>query len=134
MSSMNGRYGARVWEHFVHPRGVGALDSAMDAVGTGTAGTALAGDVIRVQVQVEAQERIAAARFKAYGGCCTIATASYVAEWLQGRRLDEAEALLGGGIADALSLPLERRHCALIAEDALKAAIADYRAKQARRN
>lgn len=125
-----GDYSDLVWDHFDHPRHVGALDEHSSAVGTGLADNPFQGDVIKLQIEVTAQGVIAAARFKAHGGVATLAAASLVTEWLEGRPLAETAAIDHRAIATALDLLATAIPAAVLAESALRAALADYAAKQ----
>jgi nitrogen fixation NifU-like protein len=127
-------YSDIIRDHFDHPRHVGAFDPGTAAVGTGMVGNPFQGDVLKLQIQVNAQGVIAAARFKAYGDVPTIAAGSLVTGWLTGRSLAEAGKISNREIAAALALPPEKIHCAVLAEAAIKAAIADYVARQAGSN
>jgi len=123
-------YSDLVWNHFDHPRHAGALDECSNRVGTGLVDNSFQGDVIRVQIEVTAQGVIATARFKAHGGVATLAAASLVTEWLVDKSLAEATAIDHRAIATALDLPAAALPAAVLAESALKAAIADYAARQ----
>ena len=124
-----GDYSDLVWDHFDHPRHAGALDERSSSVGTGLVSNPFQGDVIKLQIEVT-QGVIAAARFKAHGGVATLAAASLVTEWLEGRQLAETAAIDHRAIATALDLPAAALPAAVLAESALKAAIADYAARQ----
>jgi len=125
-----GDYSDLVWDHFDHPRHAGALDEYSSSVGTGLVGNPFQGDVIKLQIEVTAQSVIAVARFKAHGGVATLAAASLVTEWLEGKPLAEAAAIDHRAIATALDLPAAAIHAAVLAESALRAALADYAARQ----
>ena len=125
-------YSDLVWDHFDHPRHAGALDEHSSAVGTGRVDNPFQGDVIELQIEVTAQGVIAAARFKAHGGVATLAAASLVTEWLEGRPLAETAAIDHRAIATALDLPAAAIPAAVLAEKAIQAAVADYAAKQRR--
>ena len=127
-------YSDKIRDHFENPRNVGTFDSDAVDVGTGIASNPFQEDVIKLQIKVNAQGVIEAARFKAYGGVPTIAAGSLVTEWLQSRSLAEAGAISNSEIAEALSLPPEQIHCAVLVEEAIQAAIADYTAKQSGSN
>lgn len=123
-------YSTAVQDHFEHPRHVGVLDDADPAVGTGVAGTLSQGAVIRLQIRVNDQGLIADSRFKAYGCPATIAAGSLAAAWVRGRTLAQALAMGNPQIAEVLALPPLKIHCAVLAEEAVKAALADWRRKQ----
>lgn len=120
-------YSESVWAHFLRPRHAGAWAPGPDT-GCGEAGTPASGAVLKIQVWVRA-ERIVDARFQAYGCVSTIAAGSWLAAWLHGRRLSEARALEASEIDAALALAPEKRFCALLAEDALRAALGDYQGR-----
>lgn len=123
-------YSAEVLVHYRNPRNAGTLDPQLPDVGTGQAGSREQGAVVRLQIKVEDDGRIGQARFKAYGCGCTIAAASLATEWLQGADLDKAAGLNSAAFVEALSLPPVKMYCAMLAEDAIQAAIDDYRNKQ----
>ena len=125
-----GDYSDLVWDHFDHPRHAGVLDEHSSTVGTGLVGNPFQGTVIRLQIEVTAQGVIAAARFKAHGGVATLAAASLVTEWLVDKPLAEAAAIDHRAIAAALDLPAAALPAAVLAESALRAALADYAARQ----
>ena len=122
-------YSKQVMDHYEHPRNVGSFSPADAAVGTGMVGAPDYGDIIKLQIRVNAQGLIEEARFRTYGCCSAIASSSLVTEWLTGKTLEEAAAVRSAEIAEELSLPPVKMHCSLLAEDAIKAAIADYRSK-----
>jgi nitrogen fixation protein NifU and related proteins len=124
-------YGKNVIDHTDHPRNVGTLDSSSPDVGTGLVGSPACGDVMRLQIKVRDDGTIEAARFKTFGCGSAIAASSLVTEWIQGRSLDEAAKIQNREIADELELPPVKLHCSVLAEDAIRTAIADYRRKQA---
>ena len=127
-------YSEKVIDHYEHPRNVGTLDSDANDVGTGMVGAPACGDVMRLQIKVDDKTGIIeAAKFKTYGCGSAIASSSLVTEWVKGKTLDEAAALKNSEIAEELALPPVKIHCSILAEDAVKAAIADYRAKQAKK-
>ena len=127
-------YSEKVIDHYEHPRNVGTLDSDANDVGTGMVGAPACGDVMRLQIKVDDKTGIIEdAKFKTYGCGSAIASSSLVAEWVKGKTLDEAAALKNSEIAEELALPPVKIHCSILAEDAVKAAIADYRAKQAKK-
>ena len=127
-------YSEKVIDHYEHPRNVGTLDSDANDVGTGMVGAPACGDVMRLQIKVDDKTGIIEdAKFKTYGCGYAIASSSLVTEWVKGKTLDEAAALKNSEIAEELALPPVKIHCSILAEDAVKAAIADYRAKQAKK-
>jgi nitrogen fixation NifU-like protein len=123
-------YSDKVLDHYNHPRNVGSLDKARPDVGTGVVGAPECGDVMKLQIQVEG-DRIVDAKFKTFGCGSAIASSSLATEWLKGRTLDEAGSIRNTEIVQELSLPPVKIHCSVLAEDAIKAAIADFRRKQA---
>ena len=127
-------YSEKVIDHYEHPRNVGTLDSDANDVGTGMVGAPACGDVMRLHIKVGDKTGIIEdAKFKTYGCGSAIASSSLVTEWVKGKTLDEAAALKNSEIAEELALPPVKIHCSILAEDAVKAAIADYRAKQAKK-
>ena len=123
-------YSASVIDHYENPRNVGSLDKSDPAVGTGIVGAPACGDVMKLQIKVE-DGVITDARFKTYGCGSAIASSSLVTEWVKGKTLDEAQEIKNTTIAEELSLPPVKIHCSILAEDAIKAAIEDYRTKHA---
>ena len=123
-------YSEKLMDHYEHPRNVGTLDKNADNVGTGMVGAPACGDVMRLQIQVNDQGVIEDAKFKTYGCGSAIASSSLVTEWVKGKTLDEAGQLTNSRIAEELALPPVKIHCSILAEDAIKAAIEDYRSKQ----
>ncbi len=123
-------YSEKLIDHYENPRNVGSLDKAADNVGTGMVGAPACGDVMRLQIQVNDEGVIEDAKFKTYGCGSAIASSSLVTEWVKGKTLDEAGALTNAEIAEELALPPVKIHCSILAEDAIKAAINDYRSKQ----
>lgn len=123
-------YSEKVIDHYEHPRNVGSLDKNAQDVGTGMVGAPACGDVMRLQIKVNDEGVIEDAKFKTYGCGSAIASSSLVTEWVKGKTLDEASAITNAEIADELALPPVKIHCSILAEDAIKAAIADYRSKQ----
>jgi nitrogen fixation NifU-like protein len=115
--------------HYVNPRNVGAVDKGDDTVGTGLVGAPACGDVMKLQIKVGADGRIEDAKFKTFGCGSAIASSSLATEWVKGKTLDEAETIKNTMIAQHLSLPPVKIHCSVLAEDAIKAAIKDYREK-----
>ncbi|MBC8329082.1 MAG: Fe-S cluster assembly scaffold IscU [Planctomycetes bacterium] len=122
-------YSDKVIDHYEHPRNVGSLDKAAPEVGTGVVGAPECGDVMKLQIQVE-DGVIVDAKFKTFGCGSAIASSSLATEWLKGRSLDEATAIRNSDIAQELALPPVKIHCSVLAEDAIKQAIADYQKKQ----
>ena len=122
-------YGSKVLDHYENPRNVGAFDKADPAIGTGMVGAPACGDVMRLQIRVNDQGVIEEARFKTYGCGSAIASSSLLTEWVKGKTLDEAGQIKNTDIAEELALPPVKIHCSVLAEDAIKAAIADYRKK-----
>jgi nitrogen fixation NifU-like protein len=121
-------YSAEVLDHYENPRNVGSLDKADPAVGTGMVGAPACGDVMKLQIKVE-DGVITDARFKTYGCGSAIASSSLVTEWVKGKTLDQAQEIKNTEIAQELALPPVKIHCSILAEDAIKAAIDDYRQK-----
>jgi nitrogen fixation protein NifU and related proteins len=121
-------YSDKVIDHYENPRNVGKLEID-DTVGTGMVGAPACGDVMKLQIKVNTDGVITDAKFKTYGCGSAIASSSLVTEWLKGRTLDEAEKIKNSEIATELALPPVKIHCSILAEDAIKAAVADYRNK-----
>ena len=124
------QYSEKLMDHYEHPRNVGTLDENEKDVGTGMVGAPACGDVMRLQIKVNPEGIIEDAKFKTYGCGSAIASSSLVTEWVKGKSLDEAMKLSNEQIAEELALPPVKIHCSILAEDAIKAAIADYRQKQ----
>ena len=125
-------YSEKVVDHYEHPRNVGSLDKNDPNVGTGIVGAPECGDVMQIQIKVDQDTgKIEDARFKTFGCGSAIASSSLATEWLKGKRLDEAETIANSQIAEELSLPPVKIHCSVLAEDAIKSAILDYRKKRA---
>jgi nitrogen fixation protein NifU and related proteins len=124
-------YSEKVIEHYENPRNVGTLDKSDDQVGTGLVGAPACGDVMRLQIKVGDDGRIEDAKFKTFGCGSAIASSSLATEWLKGKTVDEAETIKNSMIATELNLPPVKIHCSVLAEDAIKSAIADFRSKQA---
>ena len=122
-------YSDKVLDHYENPRNVGSLDKADPSVGTGMVGAPACGDVMKLQIQVE-DGVIKDAKFKTYGCGSAIASSSLVAEMLKGMHIDDAHEIKNSAIAEELALPPVKIHCSVLAEDAIKSAIADYRKKQ----
>jgi len=123
-------YSDKVIDHYENPRNVGKMDEADQNVGTGMVGAPACGDVMRLQIQVSDQGVIEEAKFKTYGCGSAIASSSLLTEWVKGKNLDEAAAIKNTEIAQELSLPPVKIHCSVLAEDAIKAAVENYRDKQ----
>ena len=122
-------YSDKVIDHYENPRNVGAFEKGDASVGTGMVGAPACGDVMKLQIKVGADGRIEDARFKTYGCGSAIASSSLVTEWVKGKTLDEAATIKNTQIAEELSLPPVKIHCSILAEDAIKAAVEDYRKK-----
>ena len=122
-------YSDQVIDHYENPRNVGNLDKNAKNVGTGMVGAPACGDVMRLQIQVDDNGIIEDARFKTYGCGSAIASSSLVTEWLKGKSLDQAGEIKNSHIAEELALPPVKVHCSVLAEDAIKAAISDYKGK-----
>ena len=122
-------YSKEVIDHFENPRNVGSLDNNDDSVGTGIVGAPACGDVMKLQIKVNNDGVIEDAKFKTYGCGSAIASSSLVTEWIKGRTLDEAKEIKNKEIADHLALPPVKIHCSVLAEDAIKSAIEDYKKK-----
>jgi nitrogen fixation NifU-like protein len=125
-------YSDKIVDHFENPRNVGSLDRSSDSVGTGIVGAPECGDVMKLQIQVDGNNRIVDARFKTFGCGSAIASSSLATEWVKGKSLDEALQIKNTMIVQELALPPVKIHCSVLAEDAIRAAIADLKAKQAR--
>lgn len=123
-------YSTKVLDHYENPRNVGSFDKNDEAVGTGMVGAPACGDVMKLQIRVNEQGVIEDARFKTYGCGSAIASSSLLTEWVKGKTLDEAGTIKNTQIAEELALPPVKIHCSVLAEDAIKAAIADYRRKK----
>ena len=126
-------YSEKVLDHYDNPRNVGKMDASDPSVGTGTVGAPACGDVMRLQIKVE-EGVITDARFKTYGCGSAIASSSLVTEWVKGKTLDQAREITNSTIAEELALPPVKIHCSILAEDAVKAAIDNYRGKNADNN
>jgi nitrogen fixation NifU-like protein len=122
-------YSDKVIDHYENPRNVGSFASEDVDVGTGMVGTPACGDVMKLQIKVDSNGIITDARFKTYGCGSAIASSSLVTEWVKGKSLLEAAAITNSNIASELALPPVKIHCSILAEDAIKAAIENYRAK-----
>ena len=123
-------YSDKVVDHYENPRNVGSLDKNDPNVGTGLVGAPACGDVMKLQLKIDDEGIIQDARFKTFGCGSAIASSSLVTEWVKGMSIDEAEKIQNAAIADELNLPPVKIHCSVLAEDAIKAAIADYRKKR----
>jgi len=122
-------YNEKVIDHYENPRNVGSFSKDDDDVGTGIVGAPACGDVMKLQIKVNAEGVIEDAKFKTYGCGSAIASSSLVTEWVKGKTVDEALAIKNSEIAEALALPPVKIHCSVLAEDAIKAAVSDYQAK-----
>jgi nitrogen fixation protein NifU and related proteins len=122
-------YSDKVIDHYENPRNVGSFDKNDEAVGTGMVGAPACGDVMKLQIRVNKDGVIEDARFKTYGCGSAIASSSLVTEWVKGKHLDEAAGIKNTQIAEELSLPPVKIHCSILAEDAIKAAVEDYKKK-----
>ncbi|AOF15898.1 TPA: Fe-S cluster assembly scaffold IscU [Yersinia enterocolitica] len=122
-------YSEKVIDHYENPRNVGSFDNADPTIGSGMVGAPACGDVMKLQIKVNEAGIIEDARFKTYGCGSAIASSSLVTEWMKGKSLDQAGAIKNTQIAEELELPPVKIHCSILAEDAIKAAIADYKSK-----
>ena len=122
-------YSEKVLDHYENPRNVGKLDENDESVGTGMGGAPACGDVMRLQIRVSSDGIIEDAKFKTYGCGSAIASSSLLTEWVRGKSIDEAGEISNREIAEELSLPPVKIHCSVLAEDAIKAAIDDYKRK-----
>jgi Fe-S cluster assembly scaffold IscU len=127
-------YSEKLIDHYENPRNIGSLDKNSEDVGTGLVGAPACGDVMKLQIKVSPEGLIEDAKFKTFGCGSAIASSSLVTEWVKGKTIDEAETIKNTDIAKHLALPPVKIHCSVLAEDAIKAAIADYRAKTARKD
>jgi nitrogen fixation NifU-like protein len=127
-------YSEKVLDHYENPRNVGTFGKDDDTVGTGMVGAPACGDVMRLQIKVGKDGLIEDARFKTYGCGSAIASSSLVTEWVKGKTLDEALTIRNSEIAEELALPPVKIHCSILAEDAIKAAVEDYRQRQNNRD
>lgn len=124
-------YSDKVIDHYNQPRNVGSLDKAQENVGTGLVGAPECGDVMKLQIEVDPESgRIVEAKFKTFGCGSAIASSSLATEWVKGKTVDEALEIKNTEIVEELSLPPVKIHCSVLAEDAIKSAIADYKSKQ----
>lgn len=122
-------YSEKLIDHYENPRNVGSMDKSDDSVGTGLVGAPACGDVMKLQIKVGANGIIEDAKFKTFGCGSAIASSSLVTEWVKGKSIDEAATIKNTQIAEHLSLPPVKIHCSVLAEDAIKAAIEDYKSK-----
>ena len=123
-------YSEKVLEHYEKPRNIGSMDSGDKSVGTGLVGAPECGDVMKLQIEVDDDNKIIDAKFKTFGCGSAIASSSLATEWVKGRTIDEASTIQNTEIVKELSLPPVKIHCSVLAEDAIKAAIKDYKSKQ----
>jgi nitrogen fixation NifU-like protein len=123
-------YSEKVIDHYENPRNVGSMDKEAKDVGTGMVGAPACGDVMKLQIKVSDEGVIEDAKFKTYGCGSAIASSSLLTEWVKGKTLDQAQEIKNIEIAEELALPPVKVHCSVLAEDAIKAAISDYRNKQ----
>ena len=123
-------YSDKVIDHYENPRNGGTFDKNDESVGTGMVGAPACGDVMRLQIKVNDEGIIEDAKFKTYGCGSAIASSSLITEWVKGKSLDDALAIKNSEIAEELELPPVKIHCSILAEDAVKAAVADYRKRQ----
>ena len=122
-------YSNKVLDHYENPRNVGSFDKGDEDIGTGMVGAPACGDVMKLQIKVNKQGIITDAKFKTYGCGSAIASSSLVTEWVKGKTLDQAGTIKNTAIAQELALPPVKIHCSILAEDAIKAAIADFKSK-----
>ena len=127
-------YSEKLIDHYENPRNIGSLDKTAEDVGTGLVGAPACGDVMKLQIKVSPDGLIEDAKFKTFGCGSAIASSSLVTEWVKGKTIDEAETIKNTDIARHLALPPVKIHCSVLAEDAIKAAIADYRAKATKKD
>merc|ERR1712244_193876 len=123
-------YDKKVLDHFEKPRNVGKLDTKKKNVGTGMVGAPACGDVMKLQIEVDDDGKIIDAKFKTFGCGSAIASSSLATEWLKGRELDQAAIIKNSDIANELNLPPVKLHCSMLAEDAIRAALKDYKTKR----
>ena len=123
-------YSDKVLEHYEKPRNIGSLDSGDSSVGTALVGAPECGDVMKLQIQVDDENRIVDAKFKTFGCGSAIASSSLATEWIKNKTIDEASMIQNTQIVEELSLPPVKIHCSVLAEDAIKSAIKDYQSKQ----
>ena len=127
-------YSEKVIDHYERPRNIGSLDSGSNSVGTGLVGAPECGDVMKLQIQVDDKGTIVDAKFKTFGCGSAIAASSLATEWIKDKPLDEAETIKNTEIVNELSIPPVKIHCSVLAEDAIKAAIKDYKSKNGYEN
>lgn len=125
-------YSEKVIDHYENPRNVGSFDKDEDGVGTGMVGAPACGDVMKLQIKVSEDGIIEDAKFKTYGCGSAIASSSLITEWVKGKSIDEAQEIKNTDIAEELALPPVKIHCSVLAEDAIKAAVTDYKEKKAK--
>ena len=123
-------YSDKVIDHYENPRNVGSFEKNDDSIGTGMVGAPACGDVMKLQIKVNEQGVIEDAKFKTYGCGSAIASSSLITEWVKGKSLDEAMGIKNSQIAEELELPPVKVHCSILAEDAIKAAVSDYKKKK----
>ena len=123
-------YSNKVIDHYENPRNVGAFDKSEEGIGTGLVGAPACGDVMKLQIKVSKEGVIEDAKFKTFGCGSAIASSSLITEWVKGKTVDEASTIKNTEIAEYLSLPPVKIHCSVLAEDAIKAAVADYKKKK----
>ena len=123
-------YSEKVLEHYEKPKNIGSMDIGSKSVGTGLVGAPECGDVMKLQIEVDENENIIDAKFKTFGCGSAIASSSLATEWIKGKTLDEASTIQNTDIVEELSLPPVKIHCSVLAEDAIKAAIKDYKSKK----
>ena len=123
-------YSEKVLEHYERPKNIGSLDRGRNDVGTGLVGAPECGDVMKLQIQVDDNDKIIDAKFKTFGCGSAIASSSLATEWIKNKTVDEASMINNTEIVEELSLPPVKIHCSVLAEDAIKAAIKDYKSKQ----
>ena len=123
-------YSDKVIDHYENPRNVGSFDKADTSVGTGLVGAPACGDVMKLQLKIGENDVIEDAKFKTFGCGSAIASSSLITEWVRGKTVDEAMMIKNSQIAESLALPPVKIHCSVLAEDAIKAAVKDYRSKQ----
>ena len=123
-------YSEKVLEHYEKPKNIGSMDTGSNRVGTGLVGAPECGDVMKLQIEVDENENIIDAKFKTFGCGSAIASSSLATEWIKGKTLDEASTIQNTDIVEELSLPPVKIHCSVLAEDAIKAAINDYKHKR----
>ena len=123
-------YSEKVVDHYENPRNVGSFDKSDESIGTGMVGAPACGDVMKLQIKVNESGIIEDAKFKTYGCGSAIASSSLITEWVKGKSLDEAMSIKNSEIAEELELPPVKVHCSILAEDAIKAAVSDYKKKK----